>query len=430
MSRIIFACFAAADAERAAPYIAALRVAGLDVRIPADTGELDAALDIPSMFLLLASKAMLQDEQVMALLHHYWMRWQQAGTERFETNPYVLLPLYLTYFPGLEAVRFMRPLIVSQGSGDAGLQPAWHIEKITDLTALPRWEPITLSERLEQLGYTGWQTQFNGWRPAGTAFMLPPVCPVPAGPCLLGSDPARDPLAYSNEMPPRTFGVDAFRISAYPVTVAEFACYLASENRRLDEHFKRYGGLRNAAGSGPQGGEGDLTWAQQLEHPDHPVVCISWAAAQAYTSWLSDVTFQPWRLPSEIEWEKAARWDASAGHARIYPWGDVWEPTRANTSDGGPGQITPIGAYSAAGDASPSGLHDVVGNVYEWTSSLWDTLVSHAGIQEQPGDKESYEMHVLRGGSWREISRFARVAFRTGFSPFSALGDSGFRIAR
>jgi formylglycine-generating enzyme required for sulfatase activity len=433
MSRIIFASFASADAARANIYIAALRAAGLDVRVPADTQALDIAQGIPSMFLLLASEAVLHDEQVMVLLNHYQMLWQQAGAERFETNPYLLLPFYLTYFPGLESLRFTSARgIIYRNYAERFRDRVFHrdIEVITDLAALPHWEPMAIPERLEQLGYTGWQTHFKGWRLAGTTFILPPMCRVPAGLCLLGSDPTIDPLAYSNETPPCRFDVGAFRISAYPVTVAEYACYLASEKRRMNEEQSRYGGVRGSAGAGPEGGSGDINWEQQLEHPDHPVSCVSWAAARAYTEWLSDLTFQPWRLPTEIEWEKAARWDASAGHARIYPWGDVWEKNRANTNEGGPGQTTPVGAYSVAGDSSPYGLHDVVGNVYEWTSSLWDTTSSHAGIQEQPGDKEWYEMHVLRGGSWRDISQFARAAFRTGFSPYSAMGDSGFRIAR
>ncbi len=433
MSRILFVSFAAVDAHRAAPYLAALRAAGLDVRVPADMQALDAARGIPSLFLLLATEAVLHDEPVMALLRHYRALWLEASADHFETNPYLLLPFYLTYFPGLEAARFTRTWWVAHGSYAAGYED-WQfqhdIEEMTTLAAVPRWEPMAIPTRLAQLGYTGWQTCFDGWCPAGTEFILPPTRLVPAGPCLLGSDLALDPLAYPNETPPRRFGVDTFKIGVYPVTVAEYACYLASENRRMDDEQRRYGGMRGSAGEGPYGGEDDPTWEQQLEHPDHPVVCITWATARVYTKWLNDVTFQPWRLPSEMEWEKAARWDAPAGHARIYPWGDAWEAARANTSESGPGQTTPVGAYSAAGDASPYGLHDVVGNVYEWTSSLWDTSPARAGIQEQPGDDETYQMHVLRGGSWRDIPQFARTAFRTGLDPYNAGGDSGFRLAR
>ena len=433
MPRIVFLAFAAADAERASPYIAALRGVGLDVRVPREISDLDASRDTPSMFLLFASPEVVRDERVIALLAHYHARWRGSGAARFDTSPYLLLPFYLTYFPGLVHARNMRTLFIVRGSYARGLEE-WEftrdVEQILALTALPRWETMALAEPLERLGFTGWRTGATGWHPDGTRFIVPPVCPIDAGPCQLGSDPEVDPLAYDNELPTRAFTVESFRIGAYPVTVAEYACYLESENNRLEAENRSMGITWDASQLEPRAGEGDLTWEEQLAHPDHPVTCVSWAAAGAYAEWLGELTFQPWRLPSEIEWEKAARWDATSSHARVYPWGDTWDPARANTNEGGPGSPTPVGAYAASGDTSPYGLHDVVGNVYEWTSSLWDTAPGRAGIQELPGDDETYRMHVLRGGSWCEIPRFARAAFRTGFAPFSETADSGFRLAR
>ncbi|HEY7984782.1 MAG TPA: SUMF1/EgtB/PvdO family nonheme iron enzyme, partial [Ktedonobacterales bacterium] len=153
-----------------------------------------------------------------------------------------------------------------------------------------------------------------------------------------------------------------------------------------------------------------------LQRLDHPVVKVSWLDATAYAAWLARVTGLPWRLPTEAEWEWAARGE----EGRLYPWGDQWDPARANTSEGGKGGTTPVGAYAGRGDASPCGAHDMAGNEWEWTSSAW---------QQYPNDDrrgsnqvDSTKNRVLRGGSWYFNARIARVAFR------GSRGLGGFRL--
>jgi formylglycine-generating enzyme required for sulfatase activity len=138
---------------------------------------------------------------------------------------------------------------------------------------------------------------------------------------------------------------------------------------------------------------------------NHPVGGVSWDDAVAYTAWLADLTGDPWRLPTEAEWEKAAR----GTDGRIYPWGDKFDKKRCTTSESGKGTTTPVGSHPSG--ASPYGVLDMAGNVWEWTSSRFipypysasealDAL--HGGVAP-----------VLRGGSWYYIARFARAACRS-----------------
>jgi formylglycine-generating enzyme required for sulfatase activity len=260
-------------------------------------------------------------------------------------------------------------------------------------------QPITLSAeklppRLSQLGFAAYHSAH------GAEYILPPLCAVPAGPFLMGSDPNRDKHGYGDdEKPQHTVTLAAFQISKCPVTVAEYACFVRA------------------------GQEEPNNWQQQLGKLDHPVVYVSWRDAAAYTKWLAERTGQSWRLPSEAEWEKAAR----ATDRRTYPWGDTFDASRCNTREGGKGDTTPVGSYPSG--ASPSGALDMVGNVWEWTSSAFRSYpyVATDG-REQANSAES---RVLRGGSWNiRGSFYARAACRV----HNPVGDldyrhTGFRLA-
>jgi formylglycine-generating enzyme required for sulfatase activity len=206
--------------------------------------------------------------------------------------------------------------------------------------------------------------------------------------------------------------VGDFAIGQHPVTVAEYACAVRAKAVRVP----------------PEGYYVNTTWDQQLQRLDHAVVCVSWHDAVAYAAWIARVSGQPWRLPTEAEWEKMARWDAQAGsggRARRYPWGDSFDKAKCNMSASGIGATTPVGRYP--GGASPYGAQDVAGNVWEWTSSLYKSYAYNQNDGRE--DRNSTKSRVLRGGSCCVDARHARAAYRGGFRPAVGDGYYGVRLA-
>lgn len=267
--------------------------------------------------------------------------------------------------------------------------------------------PPALNVSLDELGF---RRESQG----GVEFLRPPLCRVPEGEFLMGSDGSRDPWAWENEFPQHSVWVGAFEIGKYPVTVAEFACAVA------------------AGAVDPPRSSWGMTWNTRLERPTHPVTYISWAAAQAYATWLARCTGEPWRLPTEPEWEKTAR----GVDARRFPWGDEWDATRANTSDGGPGDTTPVGAYGERG-ASPYGVQDMAGNVAQWCSTLASPYPYVADDGRE--DLTASGTRVYRGGAWGAPLRYwslgprnARAASRGLWLPnwVNGTAHSGFRLVR
>jgi formylglycine-generating enzyme required for sulfatase activity len=173
------------------------------------------------------------------------------------------------------------------------------------------------------------------------------------------------------------------------------------------------------------------------------VVHISWYDAVAYCQWLSKATSRAYHLPSEAEWEKAASWKVGdsesgelGGRKQRYPWGDVFDADLCNTKESHLGDTTPVGAYP--GGASPYGVLDMAGNVYEWTRSLWgkDMKAPTFGYPYDPADgREELEagngfLRVLRGGAFYYDARYARVTHRIKSYPDYRVRTRGFRVCR
>jgi formylglycine-generating enzyme required for sulfatase activity len=259
--------------------------------------------------------------------------------------------------------------------------------------------PDRFPTRLASLGY---RVAFL----TGAEVILPPFCDVPAGPFLMGSDPKKDKEADKDrELPQHSVTLTAFQIGTYPVTVAEYACFVRVGQQEPKGPFKQ------------------LQWAQQVSgRLDQPVINVSWQDVTAYARWLAERTGQPWRLPSEAEWEKAAR----GTDGRMYPWGDRFDVGRCNTRRAGKRGTTPIGGYP--GGASPCGAQDMAGNVWEWTSSVVKPYPYNATDGRERANPT--EHRVLRGGSCVHYARFARAAYRNETKPDFPFGDAGFRLAR
>ena len=252
---------------------------------------------------------------------------------------------------------------------------------------------------------------FRGYTVGGVECVLPPICPVPGGVFIMGSDKAHDKEAMDREMPQYPVSVGDFSIGQHPVTVAEYACAVRAGAVREPPKWEYM--------------NWKIDWLAQLSHLDHPVVCIYWEDAITYVRWLASISGQPWRLPTEAEWEKMARWDARTGQARIYPWGDTFDESQCNAGESDTGPTTPVGRYPTG--ASPYGAQDAAGNVWEWTSSLFKPYPYNPNDGRE--DANSTANRVLRGGSWFVLAKYARATYRSIVRPAGVAGSYGFRLA-
>lgn len=263
---------------------------------------------------------------------------------------------------------------------------------------------------------------------------LPPDTPmvlVPAGPFPLGA--GRNPAAYDNERPAHRVDLGAYWIDAAPVTNADFLAFVEDGGYGEDEAWSAAGlaWLEEEGAACPLGwrreGEG---WVEasfgRVEPlvPARPVVHVSWFEADAYARWAGK------RLPTEAEWEKAAAWDPELSIARTWPWGEAPPGARLANLDARTFAPAPVGAYPAG--RSFYGCHQMVGDVWEWTSTEFGP---YPGFEPFPYPEYS-EVHfgqgyrVLRGGSWATSSRVARATFRNWDWPRRRQIFAGFRCAR
>jgi len=232
----------------------------------------------------------------------------------------------------------------------------------------------------------------------------PEMVVVPAGSFLMGS-PEDEPGHEGDESPQHlvTFA-KPFAIGKYAGTFDEYDRFCESTRREMPE---------------------DENWGRE----NRPVIHVSWEDAEAYTAWLSEQTGKPYRLPSEAEWEYAAR----AGSKTAYWWGDEVGQNRANCRGCGRQwdgkQTAPAGSFAA----NPFGVHDTAGNVYEWVRDCW-----HHSYKGAPFDGSAWEeadggdcgVRVIRGGSWDNWPELLRSAFRPGAAALDRYGYIGFRLAQ
>jgi iron(II)-dependent oxidoreductase len=254
---------------------------------------------------------------------------------------------------------------------------------------------------------------------------------IPGGPFEMGT--SDEPWALDNERPAHAVHVDSFFIDTTPVTNGEYAEFILAggyDDRRLwtDEGWAHRTKATLVAPRFWQREENSFVrtafGVTEPIVPDEPVVHVCFHEAQAYATWAHK------RLPTEAEWEKAARFDTATGKTRRYPWGDE-EPTEAHANlNQRHLRPAPVGAYPEG--ASPSGVHQLIGDVWEWTSSDFGP---YPGFEVFPYEEYSEvffgpDYKVLRGGSFGTDRSAIRSTFRNWDYPIRRQIFSGFRCAR
>ena len=243
----------------------------------------------------------------------------------------------------------------------------------------------------------------NGW--------IPQLVHIPAGPFLMGSSSA-DPLAGSNEQPQHTLTLPDYWIGQTEVTNAQFRPFVEGDGYTNRSYWTADGWAWKEELRRTQ----PYYWDDARWNGDNqPVVGVSWFEAVAYCFWLSAQTGHPFRLPTEAEWEKAARGPTG----RIWPWGNRWEAGRCNSDELGLGRTSPVGSFpNAGGDYH---IYDMAGNVYEWCATARRKPYPYTVEEEWTAAYlERDESRVLRGGSWALEQKYARGAYR---SSYYARGD-------
>lgn len=336
------------------------------------------------------------------------------------------------------------------------------------------------------LGVLGDPRFTHGTGPEGDAYLLPPMIPIEGGEYTLGSDDG----FYDDEAPVHPVTVDPFEIAQFPVTNAEYKLFMdadgyeeeqwweteaanawrrgegtaegpkqqSREDRAAIQELLKTGRLQDLYNEQRITSEQARQWEQiaQMDeaefevlldewypagrqtqpdfwdsatynNPAQPVVGVSWHEARAYCAWLSAQAQQTFRLPTEAEWEAAAR----GKEARRYPYGPDFDVTRSNTFESHIRRTTPVGIFP--GGETPAGLVDMSGNVYDWTTSIYDPERFPYPYRADDGRENSTDTaarRVVRGGSWNFDQDVARAACRYGSRPDGWNGSIGFRVVR
>ena len=332
---------------------------------------------------------------------------------------------------------------------------------------------IAAARALGELG----DPRFERRRGPHGEYLLPPLVNIAAGSYPIGSDEGIDP----DEAPAHALELAAFEIGRFPVTNAEWQCFLTAGGYDDERWWETEAAQRWRSGDSTvegmkrgvredrqwiRGNPEDYRqmvakgsgspallalWEKWLPMSDEefeaaldehfpagrrtepgfwndpaynaaaqPVVGICWYEARAYCAWLSAQSGQRWRLPSEAEWEAAAR----GLTGRRYAWGDDFDPAFCNTFETHVRGTTPVGVFPA-GD-TPEGIADLSGNVWEWTSSAYHPYPYAADSRRE--DPALVETGVLRGGSWIYLAVVARGSLRGAGGPGGRFYDRGFRV--
>lgn len=255
--------------------------------------------------------------------------------------------------------------------------------------------------------------------------VVPELMRVPAGPFFMGAENGDD-----NERPEHVVSLDAYEIGAAPVTQEEYAAFVQDTGWRppgvwelpviirpaREEEFKRTAAPYWWMADQPPSGR-----------DDHPVVLVTFEDAREYCRWLSARTGRPFRLPTEAEWERAARGGLDR---KTYPWGDTIDPSLANflanPQQRGNAGTRPVRSYPPNG----FGLYAMAGNVWNWVADWYRADYYAVSETRNPTGPASGTLRLVRGGGWTsEDVGYLRCAFRHPVPPDTYSYTIGFRIA-
>jgi len=302
-------------------------------------------------------------------------------------------------------------LDINQVTNQYRAQPTWQRTINRFLSGGPASEEDLIKDVIERRG-----AAMTALAEAGAGYWTKPFGEpewvlIPAGEFWMGSTDAEvqdliqryegNKTLWEAEAPQHKPKLPNFQISKTPITNAQYQLFVQATNHRSPGNWED--------ARSPKGQE------------SHPVINVSWHDAIAYCQWLSSVTGKTITLPSEAEWERAARGNQDK---RIYPWGDAFEATRCNSKSLGVGGTTPVGIFPDG--ASPDGCLDMAGNVWEWTRSMYQPYPydPEDGRENLDGDGR----RTLRGGSCNYVAINVRCAVRNDSDPSNVFNYIGFRV--
>lgn len=322
---------------------------------------------------------------------------------------------------------------------------------VSDLTPVERADAGVVLARL------------GDWRREVMTIERMSFCYVPAGRFWMGSG---DREGYSDERPQHPVELPDYWISRFPVTNAQYAEFARAGGYEVSAYWTEAAvagywqaeqGFKAPWDNAPR--QAPAEFGEPFDMSNHPAVGVSWYEALAFCRWLGARVGREITLPSEAEWEKAARggeeipavaviqplegglWPAdytrrpNPAARRVYPWEDpAITPERANFSNTRIGNTSAVGCFPAG--ASPYGAEEMAGNVWEWTRSLWGKDLfkpTFAYPYHSTDGRENLKApddvrRVLRGGSWFDSAGFVRCASRIHGGPWFRNGDVGFRL--
>ena len=326
-----------------------------------------------------------------------WVRRELLSADQKEIK---IIPVHLRACKSFPlAVRDLQPVDAINRSYDVVFQEVLRIiQGRTSKGGLASSNLNVVNRALQEI------SQKDNLRDANQVWARIEFVKIPRGKFLMGSK-STSPHSVNYEHTQHVVEIPYdYWIGRFPVKASKFVEYLQSRklNHPIMEHHQ--------------------------EKTLYPAGYISWYDAQGFCQWLNDLRGSSlpkgivFRLPSEAEWEKAAR----GPDGRVWPWGNVFDKMNCNSAEGGIGQITPIDYFSPQGD-SPYGAADMVGNVWEWVNSLsWNYPYSSNDGRE---NLESKDRRILRGGAYNFTIKHVRAAARGDSFPDKFYSNYGFRVA-